>query len=236
MTCIILIISVLLLAALVWAVYASAAIGSGVYLKALCHAGTAEKVVAITFDDAPDATMTPRVLAVLKRYDAPATFFCIGSKIQGNEAVMRQITNDGHLLGNHSFSHSPGFPLFTRARMTDDLARCDEALAPFIPPERRYALFRPPFGVTNPTVAAAAKARHYTVIGWNIRSYDTCRRRKQAFARIRKRLSPGSIILLHDRLPDSDKLLDDILQFLRHNGYRVVSLDHLLKLKPATRP
>lgn len=91
-------------------------------------------------------------------------------------------------------------------------------------------LFRPPFGVTNPTVAAAVKSLGYTVIGWSVRSFDTVRDPDAAFKHICNRIRPGSIVLLHDRLPQSHTLLDRLLKYLRDNGYRVERADRLLNL------
>ena len=93
-------------------------------------------------------------------------------------------------------------------------------------------LFRPPFGVTNPTVAAAVKSLGYIVIGWSVRSFDTVRDPDAAFKRICNRIRPGSIVLLHDRLPQRHTLLDRLLKYLRDNGYRVERAHRLLNLTP----
>lgn len=220
-------VTVVLMAA---AVYASAAIGSGVYVKAICRANTDDKVVALTFDDAPDARQTQRVLEVLRRYNAQATFFCIGNRAETYPDIVRQIVAEGHLIGNHSYSHGNLFPLLSRRKMLLDTERCDAVLAQCTPAGNAMKLFRPPFGVTNPTVAAVVKAQGYTVIGWDVRSFDTVRNPESAFHRISNRIRPGSIILLHDRLPQSHLLLDRLLKQLYDNGYRVERLDRMLQL------
>lgn len=225
-----LILTVAVVALIAAAIYASAAIGSGVYVKAACRAVTDEKVVALTFDDAPDPIQTPRVLEVLRQHHVQAAFFCIGNRAEAHPDVVRQIVAEGHLIGNHSYSHSNRFPLFSRRKMQLDMERCDAALAQCTPAGNAMKLFRPPFGVTNPTVAAAVKSLGYTVIGWSVRSFDTIRDPDAAFKRICNRIRPGSIVLLHDRLPQSHTLLDRLLKYLRDNGYRVERADRLLNL------
>lgn len=91
------------------------------------------------------------------------------------------------------------------------------------------SLFRPPFGVTNPTIAKAVRQLGYTSIGWSIRTLDTQQPAPdKVLARIRKRLEPGAIILLHDRMPDSDQLVKQILDLLKEQGYTAVHPDKLL--------
>lgn len=221
------IVGILILLLLSFFVYASYSIRSGVYIKAFCKKRTAEKIVAITFDDGPDRVQTPRVLNVLKAYKAPACFFCIGSKVAGNEALLRQIVAEGHLLGNHAFTHSAFFPLYSLSKMKKELQACREALESVT--SQKITLFRPPFGVTNPTLAKAICREGYTTIGWNIRTLDTqSPPPEKVLKRIRKKLSPGAIILLHDRMPESDLLLEQILILIQKQGYTVVRIDSML--------
>lgn len=203
--------------------YASYSIRAGVYLKAICRIKTSEKIVALTFDDGPHPTQTPKVLDVLKEKKIPATFFCIGDKIAGNEEILRRMTNEGHHIGNHSYSHTWRFPLLSRSAMLTDLKQCEYALEEATHQTTNW--FRPPFGVTNPTVANAVKKLNYQTIGWNIRTLDTqTPSAEKIIARIKKQLKPGSIILLHDRMPDSEQLLKKILDLLEAEHYKVVSL------------
>ena len=191
-------------------VYASYSIQSGIYLRSFCKKRTTEKVVALTFDDGPDPIQTPKVLKVLKEYQATACFFCIGHKIKGNEALLKSMVTEGHLIGNHSYSHSGLFPLYGLSKMKKDLQTCQCEL-------------------TNPTIAKAVRQLGYTSIGWSIRTLDTQQSAPdKILARIRKRLEPGAIILLHDRMPGSDQLVKQILDLLKEQGYTVVRPDKLL--------
>lgn len=208
--------------------YASYSIRACIYMRVFCHKQTEEKIIAITFDDGPDPIQTPKVLKVLRERHIPACFFCIGNKIKGNEELLRQIIKEGHSIGNHSFSHSGYFPLYRLKRMHYDLITCQQELEKVTGQPVQW--FRPPFGVTNPTIAKAVRKLGVTPIGWNIRTLDTQQPSpEKIIKRIKKRLVPGSILLLHDRMPDSDKLLVQILDFIEKEGYTVVPLDKLMQ-------
>ncbi|MDR3350313.1 MAG: polysaccharide deacetylase family protein [Prevotellaceae bacterium] len=208
---------------LLFLVYASAAIRSGVYLKAVCRLKTAEKTLALTFDDGPDSVTTPKVLDTLSHYGVPAVFFCIGHKTEGQERLLRRMVEEGHQLGNHTYSHSVLFPLWPLAKMKKDMQECEERIRHFMDSR---PLFRPPFGVTNPAVAKAAAQLGYHAMGWNVRSFDTTAKNyRNAVKRINKKLRPGNIILLHDTTPDMPELLKDIINYARQQGYRFVRAD-----------
>lgn len=226
---IIAIIIAVLLAFLAFMVYASYSISSGIYLKAFCRKSTKERIVALTFDDGPDSAQTPQVLDVLKTYDIRATFFCIGSQLSGNEALIRRMLKEGHTLGNHSYTHTWRWPFYSKRAMILDMKLCQQELERVA--QQRINLFRPPFGVTNPTIGQAVRKLGYRTIGWNIRSLDTKHPtdHEKVVRRIRKRLRPGSIILLHDRLPESDVLLKLVLDELDRMEYRVVDLEGMME-------
>lgn len=218
---------ILIISVIAFLVYASCNIRSNIYLKAFCKKKTTEKIVAITFDDGPDPVQTPKVLQVLREQQAPACFFCIGHKVKGNEQLIRRIIGEGHLVGNHSFDHTSLFPLYSLPRMKKDLQACQFALEQVT--SQKIRLFRPPFGVTNPTVAKAVSLLEYTPVGWNIRTLDTQRpSRNKILRHIRHKLRPGSVVLLHDRMPESDLLLKEILKLIKEQGYTVVRLDKML--------
>lgn len=233
------IVTILVIAAIValiaWLVYASASIGSGVYVRALCQAKTDQRIVALTFDDSPHPEQTPLILDILRENDIKATFFGIGKNIEQYPDIARRIVDEGHILGNHSYSHTSDFPMYTTAKMREDVAACQELIERITPSERTFKLFRPPFGVTNPTVGKVVKEGNYTTIGWNIRSLDTVRTPQKTMHALAKLVCPGSIILLHDRLPHSHILLAQLIAYLRENGYQIVNIDELLKLTPQQR-
>lgn len=155
----------------VFMVWASASIRSGVYVRAFCREKTDRKVVYLTFDDGPHPPETERVLDVLRERGARATFFLIGSKVSGNEAVLRRMLEEGHTLGLHTYSHAGTFPLLSFDKMLADVnegKRAVESVA-----GKKISLFRPPFGVTNPTIAKVVRTLGLQTVGWDVRSFDT---------------------------------------------------------------
>lgn len=155
----------------VFMVWASASIRSGVYVRAFCREKTDRKVVYLTFDDGPHPPETERVLDVLRERGARATFFLIGSKVSGNEAVLRRMLEEGHALGLHTYSHAGTFPLLSFDKMLADVnegKRAVESVA-----GKKISLFRPPFGVTNPTIAKVIQTLGLQTVGWDVRSFDT---------------------------------------------------------------
>ena len=155
----------------IFMVWASASIRSGVYVRAFCREKTDRKVVYLTFDDGPHPPETERVLDVLRERGARATFFLIGSKVSGNEAVLRRMLEEGHALGLHTYSHAGTFPLLSFDKMLADVnegKRAVESVA-----GKKISLFRPPFGVTNPTIAKVVRTLGLHTVGWDVRSFDT---------------------------------------------------------------
>ena len=155
----------------VFMVWASASIRSGVYVRAFCREKTDRKVVYLTFDDGPHPPETERVLDVLRERGARATFFLIGSNVSGNEAVLRRMLEEGHALGLHTYSHAGTFPLLSFDKMLADVnegKRAVESVA-----GKKISLFRPPFGVTNPTIAKVVRTLGLQTVGWDVRSFDT---------------------------------------------------------------
>lgn len=162
---------VIVLSITVFMVWASASIRSGVYVRAFCGEKTDRKVVYLTFDDGPHPPETERVLDVLRERGARATFFLIGSKVSGNEAVLRRMLEEGHALGLHTYSHAGTFPLLSFDKMLADVnegKRAVESVA-----GKKISLFRPPFGVTNPTIAKVIRTLGLQTVGWDVRSFDT---------------------------------------------------------------
>lgn len=161
----------IVLSIIVFMVWASASIRSGVYVRAFCREKTDRKVVYLTFDDGPHPPETERVLDVLRERGARATFFLIGSKVSGNEAVLRRMLEEGHALGLHTYSHAGTFPLLSFDKMLADVnegKRAVESVA-----GKKISLFRPPFGVTNPTISKVVRTLGLQTVGWDVRSFDT---------------------------------------------------------------
>jgi len=199
------------------------------YFPLLCrsnHWGN-RRVVSLTFDDGVDPIQTPKILSILDESGIKAAFFLIGERAEKYPEIVRQIHAKGHLIGNHSYSHRPRFPMQQTQSMINELIKTNTILKALTGEDVKY--FRPPFGVKNPMVGKAVKTLNLTGIGWSVRSLDTLNR---SFAwvlnRIKKKLHPGAIILLHDTRKDSDLLLRHLLKMLAEESYEVKDLEELL--------
>jgi peptidoglycan/xylan/chitin deacetylase (PgdA/CDA1 family) len=202
---------------------------SGYHMKALCNAVTEEKVVSITFDDGPDPELTPKLLDQLKTLGIPATFFCIGHKMKGNEDILKRMHLEGHLTGIHSYSHSNWFDLFSPIRMRRELEKSAQTV--FEATGRKPLLFRPPYGVINPMLKRALHGTGFYVIGFSNRAWDTSSRKKEIIlARIMNNLNPGDIILLHDTVPETIDIIKNIAEQIKQAGFRIIPLDQLLNI------
>ncbi len=187
-----------------------------------------ERKIALTFDDGPHE-MTEKVLDLLKQYNVKATFFCIGKQIEKNPELFKKIIDQGHLVGNHSFSHSKNFGFFPTQKVINEIEETQTIVTKLT--GKNMCLFRPPFGVTNPMISKAISKTKHHVIGWNIRSLDTVYDNENIiFERIKSKVVPGGIILLHDTSLKSVHVLEHLLLFLESENYKVVPIDELLTI------
>jgi peptidoglycan-N-acetylglucosamine deacetylase len=201
------------------------------FMRSICSAKTNEKQISLSFDDGPSGEKTIRILGILKENRVEAAFFCIGRNMQGNEELLRRITNEGHIIGNHSNSHGRFFPLYSSRKILNELEltslTCQD-MTGFYP-----RFFRPPYGVTNPNIKKAVLRGGFISIGWSIRSYDTViGNEERLLSRILNRLKPGAILLLHDTSESTLKILPRLLKEIRNRGYSMTRLDKMININP----
>lgn len=207
--------------------YGSASVRSGFYLPAVCSFETEGSVMALTFDDGPDRQITPLILDILKKNNVKALFFCIGEKASREKDLVKRIVDEGHAIGNHSHTHHVFFDLFSRKRILAELDKNERILEEIS--GRKIKMFRPPYGVTNPTVAWAVKKGGYQVIGWSVRSKDTVIREDELlFKRLANNLGKGRIFLFHDTMPITARVLEGFINFARDKKYSFERLDLIL--------
>jgi len=210
-------------------IWGSFDIGLGYFVNSITHKRTRKKEVAITFDDGP-TEFTPQFLDLLKEKNIKATFFCIGKQIEKHPETFKRIIAEGHILGNHTYSHSDRTGFLSSLKMTEEIEKCDEIFQKFGNISTEF--YRPPFGVTNPNIAKAIKKTQKRSIGWNIRSLDTVTgSEKRIFNRVTKNLKKGSIILLHDSSEKTYNVLVDLLLFLERKNYSTYTIDDIVSGK-----
>ena len=196
----------------------------------ICGSKTAEKVIALTFDDGPDPRSTPALLDLLKEENVESAFFCIGRNVAASPDIAARITADGHVIANHTFHHSNATNWFTESRLLDEMKRTQDAIRQAT--NSASTCFRPPIGLSNPRVFRAARKAGLKVIGWTVRSLDTRLTDPETIVRrIMKRIRPGGIVLMHDGNIPADRLVRTVrllLNELRARGYLIIRLDKLL--------
>jgi peptidoglycan/xylan/chitin deacetylase (PgdA/CDA1 family) len=189
-----------------------------------------EDHISITFDDGPHPEFTPQVLDLLKKHKAKATFFLIGKNAEKYPQLVLRMIDEGHTIGNHSYSHSKTFGFFSVEKITSELVQTDKILESIT--SKKINLFRPPFGVTNPNLKRALRRTGYHSIGWSKRSLDTTNiSEKRIISKITSRLQKGDIILLHDSSAKSVAVLERLLLFLWSHELQSVPVDRLLEIE-----
>ncbi|MFH6602751.1 polysaccharide deacetylase family protein [Maribacter algicola] len=188
-----------------------------------------ENWVSITFDDGPNREITPKILEILKKNGAKATFFCVGKYMEKYPDLTNRIIEEGHTLGNHTYSHPEAFGFFGTSKVVEELRKTKSLIKELTDSDTN--LYRPAFGVTNPNIEKAVKQLELKPIGWNVRSLDTTSRPvKTVLRRITSKVSKGDIILLHDTSEKTIKVLERLLVFLQEKNLRSVTVEQLLDI------
>jgi peptidoglycan/xylan/chitin deacetylase (PgdA/CDA1 family) len=192
------------------------------------------RAVALTFDDGPNPVTTPKVLALLERAGAKATFFVLGAKAQQHADVLRAIASAGHAIGVHGYTHHRLYAFLTPGAVAADIARAVAVVEREAHVTPRW--FRPPVGQVSPRTAAGAKRAGLPIVAWSVRSLDglSAANPERVAARVERGLRPGAIVLLHDAAerddfePASVRALPRILERIAALELRAVTLDELL--------
>ena len=169
---------------------------------------TNEKEIYLTFDDGPHPEITPQVLDILDKYNAKATFFCVGDNVRKHPDTYELILNKGHKTGNHSYSHINGWKV-SNDDYFDDIEKAGKLIKP--------DLFRPPYGRITPSQIKVLKKK-YSIIMWSILTYDYSKKvnKEQCLTNSIIKTKPGSIVVFHDSLKSANNLFYALPLFLKH--------------------
>lgn len=190
-----------------------------------------EKVVALTFDDGPDAVITPEVLDVLRDYGVKASFFFKGNRVMKYRSVVRRALDEGHLVLSHAYSHQE-LDKMSADEIGREIIAAEEALWEVT--GQSPAMLRPPFGAVNGDVIRESAQHGYRLILWSIDTLDWSHKDRCHIARnVLDNVRNGDIILMHS---DEDKgetaaALPLIIEGLKKAGYEMVTLDRMLGLE-----
>lgn len=180
-----------------------------------------ENKVFLTFDDGPIPEVTEFVLSELKKYDAKATFFCIGDNISKNPDIFQKLISDGHAIGNHTFNHLKGWKTETDIYIKNvDL--CRQQLEQH---QINTNLLRPPYGKIKISQAKILRKSGYKIIMWDVISadFDAAVTPEECLKNVLSNVNSGSIIVFHDSLKAFANMkyaLPETLKFLTEKGYK----------------
>jgi len=156
--------------------------------------------ISLTIDDGPCPDSTPIILDLLKQYRIPATFFCVGEKMQANPALVMRIIQEGHEIANHTYSHPYGLAFKKESFIVSEILKTQAVIQSFSVPV--LTLFRPVAGVISPPVLRAVRSQGLQIVNWTARAYDGGKKllhsKDRMFYFLRAGLVSGGILLIHD--------------------------------------
>lgn len=187
------------------------------YPKLTWDIKTGSRSIYLTFDDGPIPIVTPHVLKILKEYQAKATFFCIGDNVRKHPDIFKQVKQDGHAIGNHTFNHLKGWKTEDDTYI-ENFKQAAELL--------QTNLFRPPYGRIKRSQAEKLKVLNpdLNIIMWDVLSgdFDMTLKPERCLKKTIQYTRPGSIIVFHDSLKAFNRLeyvLPRALSFWKSEGY-----------------
>lgn len=179
--------------------------------------------IALTFDDGPQKTYTIQILDALKKYDAKATFFVVGERVESHSGILLRMKNEGHQIGNHTWDHKK----LHRLSDTDIREQIDSSNKEiFAITGELPRVLRPPNGIHTKRVTSVA---HQPIIMWSVDTFDWLyRNADHTIAKVTESTKTGSIILMHDLYQSSSNAVPAILERLSARGFEFVTVDELL--------
>jgi peptidoglycan/xylan/chitin deacetylase (PgdA/CDA1 family) len=228
-------------------IYLSLVIGVWSFAFGVCEAKSvwngnkARKVVALTFDDGPKPEFCQPILEILDRYGACATFFVVGREAQDNPDLIMRMEDSGHETGNHTYSHI-SIKDMSVGEALGDIQKCSEVIYSITGKQPKY--FRPPGGGYNNGVSKGLKKMGLKTVYWSFNAVDYNDMTpgyevpedyqavaKELSKRIVDKVSPGTIILLHNGSEQTVIALPFILGELKNKGYGFVTISDLIEEK-----
>ena len=185
----------------------------------------ANKTIALTFDDGP-GPYTEKLLDILDKYDAKATFFLIGSKVSARANTLRRMQSRGHQLGNHSWSH-PELNKVSAEQLASEIDQTNNAIKQAV--GTKPNIIRPPYGAFNRAVLEQFRQRGMSAVVWSVDTRDWADRNSEIVcSRAVAGARNGAVILMHDIHPTSVNAVPCILDSLKQQGYSFVTVQNLI--------
>ena len=224
---IIFILIILILIAFVVKKFANVSVLSSQKVLPVYSVETDKKEIAITFDAAWGAEDTDELIDILNKYNAKAAFFCVGNWLDKNKEAAKKLSNNGHIIANHSNSHKHLDTLSQQAFL-QDVKLCNDKIYEITNKQPVY--YRGPYGEYNNQCVNDIRSIGMEYIQWDCDSIDWKKgiSVEQIINNTMKNLGPGSILLFHNGLENTPTALNIILNDLQKQGYKFVSLDELI--------
>ncbi len=199
---------------------------TAVYPECLWKGNTKAKAIYLTFDDGPIPEITPFVLDELKKWNAKATFFCIGKNVEANPEIFQRIINEGHSIGNHTYDHLNGWNVSDK-KYFENIEKCESVLNSKLETQN-LKLFRPPYGKLKPSQYSILKSQ-YKLIMWDVLSFDFDLKMEaeKVLKNVLDNAEAGSIVVMHDSLKAKPKVefaLPKLLEFFIDKGFKFEKL------------
>lgn len=209
--------------------YGSFTVKANFFLTLFNKGNNLSKHIALTFDDGP-APSSEQVLDLLKKYNVKATFFLIGNRVEQYPDIVKRMVAEGHVLGNHTYNHAKAMGFYSVDKIEEELNKTIDVVDHKV--GVKMNLFRPPFGVTSPSIAKVVKHLQLHAIGWSVRSFDTTKKSvKDIIQDIKKRLKGGDVLLFHDDRLKVQEVLEHLIPSLIEQQYEFVTVDKLFNIE-----
>lgn len=197
-----------------------------------------EQVIYLTFDAGYENGCTGQILDVLKAHEAPAAFFLVGNYLQQEPELVKRMLEEGHIVGNHTWSHPDIATIQTKEALAEQLTKLEDLFHEVTGQEMsRY--YRPPQGKYSRDNLELAQSLGYTTVFWSLAYVDWYENdqptREQAFAKLIPRIHNGAVVLLHSTSRTNADILDELLTAWEDLGYRFGSLDELSASKDSLK-
>ena len=191
---------------------------------------TDEKVIYLTFDAGYENGYTTKILDVLKAHKAPAAFFLVGNYIESSSELVKRMVKEGHIVGNHTYTHPDMSAISTEEAFSDELGKMEAAYEK-VAGCKMKKYYRPPQGKYSEENLKMAQQLGYKTIFWSLAYVDWYEddqpTREEAFEKLIPRIHPGAIVLLHSTSKTNAEILDELLTKWEDMGYTFKSLDNL---------
>ena len=181
-----------------------------------------EMKIALTFDDGPHPILTPKILDILERYQVKATFFLVGNYMEKCPEIVKRMVEEGHIVGNHTYHHKDMATLIDKESFLKELTDLEKYYKNITGSEMPK-FYRPPQGKYTEQQLTWAKEEGYKTCFWSLAYVDWDEKkqptREEAMEKLKQRIHPGSIILLHSTSSTNAEILDDIIIEWKNMGY-----------------